>query len=569
MALPSKIKKPTGGAPPAPKPASASAHGKRFGLLIGDEGAILVYMEGTKVVRRLFAPSALPTHTEAMVALMKTHPTVPVSLLIDCVDQQFVRQSFPPVSPLSVNGLVKRRLERDFQTEDIKGSLSLGRDKTGRKEWNILLIAIAKTNLLTSWIDLISEMPNYLSGLYLMPVEAPVYIGMLNKVQGVSERSEWQLLVTHNKVSGFRQVVINKNKLVFTRVTQAIDDAIPAVIAGNIEQEIINTIEYLRRLNFQAGSKLDITVVVSQEVQEVLDLKRFNLGNTVCLTPLQISDMLGLEQAALSADRFGDVVMTAAFLRAKKHTLRFSTAYIDSLEKLHKAKKALVLICALIALLFIGLSVSNLLDMQANNTAASETTTKHRGIKTKLTDLQKFVGGLNKNLAFKSAVVTGYDVFFKNAPMPGAFIEELAPLLSSDKRVISFDWSTQRNTLATLKPGAPVDPKKDVAKDHALKVTIEFDFRGAYPDVEELSRAETSFVEMLAQKMPNYAVEHEAFPWQKGGEKQLEISFDQKQDVPLKDGDTHLVVTFTEQKEAKAAPAKPPAHAPLLRPGAR
>ena len=104
----------------APKSKSKA---KRFVLIVGDEGSILVSMQGAKVIRRLFAPSAQPSHSEAMVDLMKGNPSAPIYVLMDVMDQQYLPQTFPPVSSLSVGGLVKRRLERDFQPDDFKGSL--------------------------------------------------------------------------------------------------------------------------------------------------------------------------------------------------------------------------------------------------------------------------------------------------------------------------------------------------------------------------------------------------------------------------------------------------------------
>src|SRR5262249_31577736 len=136
----------TEAAPPG-KPPKGGGKRQRFVLAIGDEGAILVYMQGRKVERRLFAPSPQPDHTASMVELMRSNPRVPLLILADVIDQQYVKHSFPPVSSFSVAGLVKRRMERDFQAEDLKGSLQLGREKTGRREWNYLLIALANTPL--------------------------------------------------------------------------------------------------------------------------------------------------------------------------------------------------------------------------------------------------------------------------------------------------------------------------------------------------------------------------------------------------------------------------------------
>ena len=513
---------------------------KQFAMLIGDEGAILVYMEGSKVVRRLFAPSAQPATTEAMLSLMQQNPTVPISLLIDSIDQQYVRQTFPPVSSLSVKGLVKRRLDRDFQAEDMKGFLPLGRDKTGRKEWNFLLIALAKTPALTEW--------NRLLGIYLVPVEMINYIAMLDAMLEIEARKQWQLIVTHNKVSGFRQVVVNDGKLVFTRVSQAIDDAVPAVIAGNIEQEIINTIEYLRRLGFTDAAGLDMFVVASTDVTDALDLKRFNLGFSQGLTPLDVSDGLELDQAALSADRFGDVVLAAAFLRAKNRKLRFSTAYVESLSKLYTIRKAIKGVAALTILAMLGLSGQNVMTMLDNQAQSQASESKRGGLKNQLTQLQKDISGLNSDITYKAAVISTYDAYIKDTYLPIDFAQALGDALTAEQRISSFEWADNSTK-------APKDANGAAQKGSApVNVKVALDFKGTYTDLDNLSRAEQAFLDALALKMSDYTITHDPFPWLKGNDKGLEISFDQKQADPIKDGDTQLAINFSGPKDAAAKP---------------
>ncbi len=528
-----------------------------FVMLIGDEGAILVYMEGSKVVRRLFAPSAQPSSTEAMVALMNSHPKVSISLLVDSIDQQYVRQNFPPVSSLSVNGLVKRRLDRDFQAGDLKGSMPLGRDKTGRKEWNFLLISLAKTASLTEWIDLVSDLPNEMKGVYVAPVEGTSYIRMLSNALAIPSPKQWQLLVTHNKISGFRQIVTNQGKLVFTRVSQAIDDAIPAVIAGNIEQEIINTIEYLKRLGFQDASGLDIIVIASLDVNEALDLKRFNLGFSRSLTPLDVAEALGLEQAALSADRFGDVVMASAFLRAKKHVLRFSTAYANALTKLYSTKKFITAITALSALVILGMSTNNLVTAFGNQSQAEESEKKRQALQGQLSELKKSISGLNGNLAFKSAAVTLYDTYTKNVPVPSDFIQELSAHLTPEQRVLSYDWALKDASSSTPRPQAQGNATASRANSSAapLVVNVNFEFKGSYADIKALAKSVQEFIDMLTTAMPGYTITHDPFPWQEEVEKNLEISFDQQQPTGIKEGNNRLKFIFSGPNKKEVSPA--------------
>ena len=505
---------------------------KRFVLLIGDEGSILIFMHGAKVVRRLFAPSAQPSHSEAMVEIMQANPSVPIKLLVDVIDQQYVPHTFPPVSPLSVGGLVKRRLQRDFQPEDLKGSLRIGRDPAGRKEWKYLLVALAKTPLISEWLDLILALPNEMKGVYLVPIEAVNYVTMLSKKRSNDKPLPWQLLISHNKVSGFRQVVLQDGKLIFTRVSQAIDDTIPAVIAGNIEQEIINTIEYIKRLEFREGSELEATVVVSQDVIESLDLQRFNFGRAWKLSPLNVAETLGLEQAALSADRFGDVVLGAAFGISKKHALRFTNAYIEKLSMLYKARLGIRVGGVLIALglmAIAGLSIIAAIENASGITLAEK---KNIAMKPDLEKMKRAVDGLNKDIAYKSAVVATYGAYIAADPKIEDSLAPIVPLLNTQNRVVAMSWDiagTEQKNGSSPSPSPSPSPSSAPANSEKLplEVRLDIDFSTSGNTAESLDIAANRFLDVMREKLPRYNVTADAYPWRKEESQNERVSLDQ------------------------------------------
>lgn len=534
---------------------SVSAEGKkakgarRFVMIVGDDGAIVVFLHGNTVVRRLFAPSPQPDHVASIAELMRSNPKVPLVVLADVLDQQYVRHTFPPVSSLSVKGLVERRLERDFQAEDLKGFMPLGRDKTGRKEWNYLLIALASTPLMQQWLEFIVELPNELKGIYLTPIEGQNYIPALQKAIG-EDKHPWQLLVSHNKVSGFRQIVLRDGKLVFSRVTQAIDDGVAAVIAGNIEQEIINTIEYLRRLGFPDNSKLDIIVITAQEVKETIDLKRFNAGSAAILTPLDVADMLNLQQAALSADRFGDVVMAAWFARAKKRSLRFMTAYALQLGKLYTARRAAVALGALAAIGMIGMAVMNVTTAISTGSEAENIERARAPLQSETAQLQKSLEGLDKNVAYKSAIVGVHDAYLKDAPKPLDFVALLAPYITANQRVTDIVWGP---------PGA-VGANGTAPSTYPSEVRISMEFLGQYADVETLTLAADAFVGKLKKEITAYDIQVAPYSWMSNSANGMEISFDAQKTASANETNHKIELIFTGPKPAApdAGGAPPP-----------
>ncbi len=579
-------------APRAPKPPKARKSGKKskpgdlsqkgggkskFVLLIGDEGSILVYIQGTKVIRRLFALSPQLDHTSAIRDLLSAHPSVPLYILADVIDQQYIRHNFPPVSAISVSKLVKRRIERDFQPEDITGFMRLGRDSTGRKEWQYLLIALGNTPLIQQWVDLLVELPNELKGIFLSPVEAQSYIPQLHAAVTDEKPLPWQLLVSHHKVSGFRQIVLKNGKLVFTRVTQAIDDSVSAVIAGNIEQEIINTLEYLRRLGFNENNSIEMLVIASQDVKETLDLRRFSAGQSYVLTPLEISDALGFEQAALSADRFGDVVMAAAFAHSKKQHLKLHTAYSSKLAQLYSARVAVKAIGALVALGLLGMCAMNLLDTFSARSEAAKSDEQRRPIQAQLTSVRKALSSMNNDVAFKSAVMLTYDAYMKNKRMPIEFINELAPYLSSQTRVTKFTWGNPADVQASGTAGGAstaAAPAVASAPEGELEMRVEMEITGAFSDTDAMAVYVDNYVANLKQVLTNYDISNLPYPWENSTPSNLEISFNQTAvaEEAMKEGDNRITLVFRGPKTATArqvAPAESglPMRMPMSMPG--
>lgn len=529
---------------------------QKFVLFIGDEGAILVYMRGKTVIRRLFAASPAVDHTGAVLELLRQHPNVPLSILTDVIDQQYVRHTFPPVSALSVSGLVKRRLDRDFQPTDITGSIQLGRDKTGRKEWQYLLIALAITPLMQQWLDVLTEMPNELKGIYLVPVEAQNFIAALHGSVTKEKPQPWQLLVSHHKVSGFRQVVLKNGKLVFTRVTQAIDDAVPAVIAGNIEQEIMNTLEYLRRLGFLENNTLELLVIASQEVQVALDVNRFNAGRSMVMTPLDVADQLGFEQAALSADRFGDVVMAASFARSRA-SLKLMTAYATRLSQLYMARLGIKVLGVLAVVALLGMSVMNVMESMSLREEASKAETQRAPVTAQLATVRAALDGLNKDVTFKSAVMLTFDAYMKDRHAPQEFVDAMAPLLTPEVRVRDFNWivagsgaivDAVPNAAPSAPPPAPAPaPGAAPATPGLLDIKLDLEFTGRYAKSEDLALSVSTFLATLKDKLPQYNVTHAPFAWEGKTPTNLEISFDQPQPVApaIAEGENKITLYFS------------------------
>lgn len=499
---------------------------QQFMLFVGDDGAILVYMEGATVVRRLFAPTATPEHTRTMIELMGQHPQAPVSLLFDVIDQQYVRQTFPPVSPLSVEGLVRRRLERDFAAEDLRGSLRLGREDTPRKDWMYLLIALANTANFQQWVELVVEQPNRLLGAFLIPVECQNFIPLLASVMPNRPQMapEWQLLISHHKVSGFRIVVLRNGKLAFTRVSQAVGEAVSAVLAGNVEQEIQNTIEYIRRLGYAETSGLEIFAILASEVRDSIDTKRVNAAAIHLLSPLDVADALELHQAALAADRFGDVVMASSFVLSRKPILRLYPAYAQKLDQLYKARLGTKIAAGLIGLLLLGLAAGNAMDAMSAYSEISKAKASLAQDTPTLDLLRKQVEGLGEAVNLKNDIAAFYEKIKPNENTPLMGLDSIVALKRSNVVVDEWDWATLSN-LPNADGNMPQPPAVTAAADGTMPpsgpVTMhaKASLLGTFLDNESIIAAVSEYKKYLEKAVTDYTVsiDNPEFAAQGGG----------------------------------------------------
>ncbi len=314
--------------------------GKKFILTIGDDGAVLTFLDKKKLLNKFFAASAAISDRREINALLLKNPNVPIYVLLDSIEQTYTKQTLPAISIFSIGKLVKRRLERDFAKSDIKGAISLGRDTKGRKDWIYMFISTPTTQTIIDWIEYLSSLENNFGGIHLLPLEMENIIKDINKriFKKDNPQASWQFLVTHNKTGGFRQTILYNERIIFTRLIRSGKDSMPDIIAGNIEQEIINTIDYLRRLGFSEEDSMDLIVVVSKELKHSLATTRIRGKSLLLFTPFEIANELGYESVTGKEDKFADILLATIFAN-NTHILKLPNPrakQVDNLLLLYK-----------------------------------------------------------------------------------------------------------------------------------------------------------------------------------------------------------------------------------------
>ncbi len=556
----------------------------RFVFLIGDEGAILVYLENGAVVRRLFAASSTPENVLSFTELLKAHPGTPIYVMVDMMDQSYVRHALPPVTQMGLGKLVQRRLDRDFSKDDIKGALNLGREAEGRKDWNFLLIALSHSEVLKGWLNLVYELPNRFSGIYLVPVECELFIRSLDAALGsqnkrISEqdappqslaeikeqiktaedapppaqkkkfgkigalklpsikvsaskktskkkkasaeteegqRSQWQILVCHNKVGGFRQVVLKNGKLIFTRLTQAVNESQPEVLAGNVEQEILNTIEYLKRLSYNPKTGLDIYIIVAQEIKSSISTLRFGATNAHVLTPFEAAELLKLKQAVLSGDRFADVVLATSFGVNKKHRLQLNSSYSASIKKLESAHTLLRAVAAASILGLIGYTGYNFIAMEGLSGDNENLLVQKKTQEQSFAALKQASKQLPADVDEVVDLMFFYEILSEKKYTLLDFVKDISGMVDEQSLVSGLTWNANNLINASRNP------------KNGQKVQISFDVEMVYhEDSWELFQAKfDTYIKNIQELFPDYEITHSSLPGTFNTSDNLRVNFE-------------------------------------------
>lgn len=539
----------------------------RFTLLIGDEGTILIYMKGNTVISREFVPDASDGNLAALRETIAKDRQAPITMIIDSVDQSFVQQTLPPVSSLSVKKLIKRRLDRDFKQDDIKGAIILGKDKAGRKDWNFLMISVEKSPQLVLWLDFIMTLDNRFRGIVLLSVEAGIFVKNLERVLGVTPKSgtgsEWKILVSHNKVGGFRQIILRHGRLIFTRLALPVGEPKPAVIAGNIEQEMLSTIEYLKRFGYNARNGLDVYIIASQEVCNLIDAKRFDAQNFQAFAPHALAQQIGIKGATQPGDQFGDVVLASAISCIRNNILKLTTVESRLYDKYQMVKYGQRFIGTFIVL---GLVIHAAIIGYGSLIIRSdlEDTEQKKQINQKmLDDLKKKIAESKIDVEMVGNQIYMFQQIKGETRTPVPFFSTLAAGIKPPVQLKSIKWSLgdkldPKSAAATFKSynllpediaasqGAKPPASPPAAAPAATSPTVDNDV--PMPPLEEVMTATLSFefpaglkTPVLFRKfsedflldlhnaLPDMAIAYTSIPSEYVEVKSLQMNFDQKQ----------------------------------------
>ena len=464
----------------------------QFVINVGDEGAILSHFMDGKLANKLFVDSPASTDVKLMERLLTAYPRLPVYVLVDVIEQNYSQQVLPPVSSFSLKAQIERRLKRDFQPNDLNNVLPLGRNKEGRKDWNFLFISLANTAPFSKWLELILTNKNRFGGVYLLPVEAMKLGGDLDKASPEAEKTEWELFVLHNKISGLRIVALKNGKLAFTRLAQnLVGDNIAEIIVGNMEQEISNTVEYLKRMGFRNEASSKITIISSTEILQKIDQKTLKFGIVDVVTPMQAAEKLGLHNIVGDKDKFADVMLAAHFASLNKHVLKFTLKSLQTIDRLQNTAKAIVIATVLLVIGMVGYTGYNIYTANQQRQEKAEAEVKLLQSNEKLKEIVAKKNKLPKSIDKMLEILQISKLLPEDKFKPLRLLSDVAPLFEVEKKLKSIKYSE--------KEGVNAQTKKN---DNQLTLELSFDFSIPEAEQDQMVKTAAAFLDDVNKLLP-------------------------------------------------------------------
>lgn len=168
---------------------------------------------------------------------VKQHRQATFALLANVSDEGFHVETIPFLQGKDRKTVLERKLGQQFFSAPLTASLSLGYEKSKRKDERILLAALTNGDLFTPWISAITSHGAALSGVYSLPL---VSAALLKKLKLGNEQC---LLLTVQDQS-IRQSYFENGELHFSRLTPLQNSSISG-IAQTFASEAIKLQQYL------------------------------------------------------------------------------------------------------------------------------------------------------------------------------------------------------------------------------------------------------------------------------------------------------------------------------------
>ncbi len=337
--------------------------GDNFVITVGNCGAIVALHGKDKIKNKIFLDELNEDSKKELANLFLFNKKAPIYILFDTINQIYRKKIYPAVKKSDLVHVIKRDMEQDEDKESLKNYILLNKKITAARRWECLFVSFSGSKVTDDWIEFLLDRPNYLVGIYMLPIET---FSLFNLIKSnirlnsriILKRNDLYCFILQNKVNGVRQIVFSEVSIVFTRIVNY--DFGASDFLEKYEQDLYSTFEYLKRLFPELiMGELDIINILPKEViDKIKTIDNVEL-NFVNYTPSQAAIVAGFKGVVADNSGYCDLVISRIFIKSRHKILKFFTPKIKNLQKffyIFKFSKYLN-ICLSVVICVIGLNI--------------------------------------------------------------------------------------------------------------------------------------------------------------------------------------------------------------------
>lgn len=327
-------------------------------LSIGEDGLTAVYVVLGVVYKRIFCKTVQEEDVVELLEILQKDKTIKLNIYLDHQFQEYNQGNIPGVNILSANQIAQKKANANSKGDSYQISHEIYRTPTGRRDWVYLFVDFDFQGKVNMWLDFLRQYNNYISGIYALPLESYELIKKIKYYKKSKNKHHsnfsflkrenklrWDLLITSNKSGGLRIIGFFNQNPVFSRlITQFSKAENFDAEAEIVMQEITNSLEYLRRLNYSVHSIAEsrIYMVLSQQVKARCDVSTLETKNVEIYSPYDLLSMLRLPRNLVKEkDRFCDPILIYI---ANQKKLKYTNIIPKNEARRHKLNKATIAI---------------------------------------------------------------------------------------------------------------------------------------------------------------------------------------------------------------------------------
>lgn len=428
-----------------------------------------------------------PTNDEGISAFstwLERHLAGVHTLLVDLPDEGYQIELIPYVTKQDRSALVSRKLGQLFFGSPYSAALSLGRERTGRRDEQVLFTALTRPASVEPWLRALRQRGAAVSAAYSVPLLTRSLLASLKGAIDVSRG----LLITFSH-SGIRQIFFDGGELRFSRLSPAPEGPFTEWGAACL-RETQKTWQYLTAQRWMPRTERLKTWVILDQADFAPVLAEIGESDNFVFHPVSLNSLAlraGLKEATTSSDSRTLMLHLAA---GEPKSIQLAPPQDRWIFRLGQLRNVVALTGLLVGASLALWGLKFLIEANEFDQEAQQLIAQKNEREAQYKALLASLPAMPTSLESLQAVVARQDQLMATRKSP---LDALAPLSHildryPDIEIHRIEW--QQNSTSQTPPSAPGSPGPNqitTVVDAVLPVTAASDPRSSITRIREFA----------------------------------------------------------------------------------